>query len=218
MADVLTPKRERFCEEYLVDLCGAEAAVRAGYARSGAKQEAYRLMAMPVVQERIAELQAARSDRTAITADRVLEEAGRIGFAKITDLVRWGVKEVAIGFDADGKRLAPQDIGDAVMVHHELAPFLEPINSDELPEHVKAAVSEVALTKDGLKLKLHGKVEALNLAARHLGMFVDRHEVTGAGGKPLVADEATTAARVAALIAAAKARRDGEADDGDAAS
>lgn len=218
MADDLTPKREQFCQEYLIDLNGAEAAIRAGYARSGAKQEAYRLMARPEVQERIAALQAARSERTSITADRVLEEAGRIGFAKITDLVRWGVKEVAIGFDGDGKRLSPQDIGDAVVVHHELAPFLEPIDSDDLPDHVKAAVAEVALTKDGLKLKMHGKVEALNLAARHLGMFVDRHEVSGPGGKALVGDEAATAARVAAIIAAAKARRDGEADAGDAES
>jgi hypothetical protein len=30
-----------------------------------------------------------------------------------------------------------------------MAPYVEATNSDDLPEHVKAAVAEVALTKDG---------------------------------------------------------------------
>ena len=33
-----TPRAARFCEEYLVDLCAAKAAERAGYAKRSAKQ------------------------------------------------------------------------------------------------------------------------------------------------------------------------------------
>jgi hypothetical protein len=92
--------------------------------------------------------------------------------------VRWGVKEVAIGYDEDGKRLSPQDIGDAAVVHYEMAPYVEATNSDDLPDYVKAAVAEVALTKDGLRIKMHNKPEALTLAGRHLGMWNDKLDVS----------------------------------------
>jgi phage terminase small subunit len=203
----LKPKQDAFCGEYLVDLNGAAAAIRAGYAESGARQEAHRLLANPAIQERIAALQAERAARTAVTADKVLAEAGRIAFAKLTDVVRWGTREISVGFDADGKRLSPQDLGDAAMVHTEMAPYVEPVDSDDLPEHVRAAISEVKLTKDGLTFKMHGKTEALNLAGRHLGMFIDRHEHSGPNGAPIPVDDSSMAARLASLFAEAEARK-----------
>lgn len=44
MSDGLTDKRQRFIEEYPACLNGAEAARRAGFAASGARQEAHRLL------------------------------------------------------------------------------------------------------------------------------------------------------------------------------
>lgn len=67
-----TPKRTRFCEEYLVDLCGADAARRAGYSAKTAKDIAHELLAMPVISARIQELLTARSARTSVTVDYVL--------------------------------------------------------------------------------------------------------------------------------------------------
>jgi phage terminase small subunit len=40
----LTPKRQRFVEEYLVDLKATQAAIRAGFAPSGASVEGARLL------------------------------------------------------------------------------------------------------------------------------------------------------------------------------
>ena len=40
-------------------------------------------------------------------------------------------------------------------------------------------------TKDGLEIKLHDQAKALENVARHLGMFVDRHEVGGKNGGPI---------------------------------
>jgi hypothetical protein len=43
------------------------------------------------------------------------------------------------------------------------------------------------ITKDGiqLKFKLHGKEKSLEILARHLGMLIERHEVTGEDGGPV---------------------------------
>lgn len=68
----LTDKQAAFCEEYLVDLNGTQAAIRAGYSPDSARQLASDTLSKPYIQERIAELQAARSKRTEITADYVL--------------------------------------------------------------------------------------------------------------------------------------------------
>jgi phage terminase small subunit len=56
--------------------------------------------------------------------------------------------------------------------------------SSELTDDEAALVSEVAETVSaagsGLKLKTHDKVRALELLGKHLGMFVDKVEHSGA--------------------------------------
>jgi phage terminase small subunit len=69
----LTDKRRRFVDEYLVDLCGAQAAIRAGYAPGRAKQTADDLLNVPEVAAAVAEGQAALASRTHLTQDWVLE-------------------------------------------------------------------------------------------------------------------------------------------------
>ena len=61
-----------FCEEYLIDLNATQAAIRAGYSKKTASVTACENLTKPNVQEYLQELQAARSERTEITADYVL--------------------------------------------------------------------------------------------------------------------------------------------------
>jgi len=71
--DQLTPKQERFCEEYLIDLNATQAAVRAGYAAGKtAEVQGARLLGNAKVKAAIDELKKARSQTTGITAERVL--------------------------------------------------------------------------------------------------------------------------------------------------
>ncbi len=72
----LTPKRERFCREYIVDLSQTKAAKRAGYKQSHVQGS--QLYAKPEVQAYIAELQAAVAKRHGITIDSVIEELAGI--------------------------------------------------------------------------------------------------------------------------------------------
>ncbi len=71
----LTALQVRFVEEYLVDLNGTQAAIRAGYSVKTARQAAAENLSKPVIQAAIAVARAKQQERTEITADRVLREA-----------------------------------------------------------------------------------------------------------------------------------------------
>jgi phage terminase small subunit len=66
--DGLTDRRRRFVDEYLVDLNGTQAAIRAGYAPKGAHSEAYRLLRNVKVRAAIDE----RLEAAGLTALEVL--------------------------------------------------------------------------------------------------------------------------------------------------
>lgn len=71
----LKPSREDvFVQEYLVDLNGAKAAIRAGFSPRSARQTASELLAKPEVQAKLQAAMDARAERTGITADQVLKK------------------------------------------------------------------------------------------------------------------------------------------------
>ncbi len=69
----LTPKQARFVEEYLLDLNATQAAIRAGYSAKTANEQGSQLLAKLSVRQAVAEAQAIRSKRTAITQDEVIQ-------------------------------------------------------------------------------------------------------------------------------------------------
>ena len=167
MANRLTDKQRAFIEEYLVDLNATQAAVRAGYSEKTARQMGSENLSKPDIQAVIAEEQLKRSTRTEITADKVLKELALLGFANMEDYIRIGTN------------------GD---------PY---IDLSELTREQAAAISEVAVDdyvdgrgKDArevkkVRLKFHDKKGALVEIGKHLGMFVERHELTGKDGGPI---------------------------------
>ena len=70
----MTPKQQRFVEEYLVDLNATQAAMRAGYSAKTARQMASENLSKPDIQEAIALAKQARSEKTKIDAEWVLRE------------------------------------------------------------------------------------------------------------------------------------------------
>lgn len=173
----LTPKQDRFVEEYLIDLNATQAAIRTGYSEKTAYSQGQRLLKHVEVATAIAAGQAKLSVKSGVTAERVIAELAKIGFAELADVTDWGTKEVAIGFDADGKRLRPEDIGEAAVVRYLDAPYVTPINRDDLTKDIRASVAEVSLGKEGFKIKMHDKVSALTQIGRHLGMWNDKLQV-----------------------------------------
>ena len=78
----MTPKQRRFVEEYLVDLNATQAAKRAGYAEGSA----WRVMRNPEVAAGIEKAQAARAERTRVTADKVVEELAKVTITELRNL------------------------------------------------------------------------------------------------------------------------------------
>lgn len=68
----LTPKQNKFCLEFLVDMNATQAAIRAGYSRRTANPQAARLLVNVSVQEHIRRLRDIQTQRVNITADYVL--------------------------------------------------------------------------------------------------------------------------------------------------
>lgn len=82
----LTPKQQRFVDEYLVDMNGTQAAIRAKYSPDTARQMAAENLSKPYIQLAIAEARKAQQERTHISADKVVAELALIAFADAREL------------------------------------------------------------------------------------------------------------------------------------
>lgn len=88
----LTVKQQRFVDEYLIDCNATQAAIRAGYSKATANEQAGRLLVNVSVQASISIARQEQQKRTQISADRVVTEAWNIATADARELV-----EVKVG-------------------------------------------------------------------------------------------------------------------------
>lgn len=167
----LTDKQKAFCEEYIVDLNATQAAIRSGYSEESARQIATENLSKPNIQFEIERLKKARSKRTQITADRVLEELASVGYSKITDYLEVVEKDVVVGYkkDASGQHDYEQPIFKTKKV-------VEIKETKEMNPDAIKAISEIKHGKHGISLKLYDKLNALENIGRHLGIWKDRIE------------------------------------------
>ena len=68
----LTPKQQRFVDEYLIDLNATQAAIRAGYSPKTSEQQGFQLLKKTSVSEAIEQAQQERQKRTLVTQDDVI--------------------------------------------------------------------------------------------------------------------------------------------------
>lgn len=74
----LTPKQQRFVEEYLIDLNATQSAIRAGYSERTAKSIGQENLTKPDIQKAIQEAQNKLTERTEITQDYVLTNIKKV--------------------------------------------------------------------------------------------------------------------------------------------
>lgn len=74
----LTNKQARFVEEYMIDLNGSQAAIRAGYSKLGPRQAGEKLLRKPNVAAAIQKAIDIRAARSELTVDMVLEELSKM--------------------------------------------------------------------------------------------------------------------------------------------
>lgn len=161
----LNPRQLRFIDEYLVDLNGTHAAIRAGYSRNGADVQAVRLLGDARIAAAIEEGRRKLAERTQISAERVLQEVSRLAFL-----------DIRRAFDADGnlKPMAELDDDTAAAIAG-LEVFEEWQGRGQDREYL-------GRTK---KIKLSDKKGALELLMRHLGLLNDKLKLGGDPENPL---------------------------------
>ncbi|QDC37085.1 terminase small subunit [Sphingobium fuliginis] len=92
----MTPKQQRFVEEYLIDLNATQAAIRAGYSARTANEQGARLLANVSVRSAIADAKTKRSEETQVNAAWLLARLAQESVADLADLYdeRGNVKPV----------------------------------------------------------------------------------------------------------------------------
>lgn len=163
----LTAKQRAFVREYLIDLNATQAAIRAGYSEKTARSIGDENLSKPDIAAAIEAAMKIRADRTDITADRVLKELAKIGFADVRKAIKWQGSLVTEEDNPDG--------GDTLVIKNVVTNNVQLISSDDIDDDTAAAISEISQNSNGgIKLKLHDKRAALVDIGKHLGMFVDR--------------------------------------------
>ena len=153
-----------FCQQFIIDDNGTQAAIRAGYSANGAKTQAARLLTNANVQRAIADLRAARTQRLEITADRVLQELALLAFSDIGEVMDFTQAEVRL-------RLAhaiPENARRA-LASMKVKRYLEGHGYD---------AREVEVTE----FKFWDKLPALLKLGQHLGLFAIKIEHGGPTG------------------------------------
>ena len=71
---MLNEKQKQFCEEYIIDLNGTQAAIRAGYSKKTARAIANELLTKLDIQEYICKLKNKRSERVKYSQDELMRD------------------------------------------------------------------------------------------------------------------------------------------------
>lgn len=164
----MTPKQQRFVEEYLIDLNASAAARRSGYSAKTADAIGRENLGKPTIAAAIAAAQQARSERTKIDADWVLRTLAEEKTADLADLIdeHGNVKPV---------KDWPMTFRRGVVVGIEA-----------FEEYAGSGADRVAV---GMvrKVKLTDRTKHLELIGRHVGVraFRDQVEHTGKNGGPI---------------------------------
>ena len=69
----LTPKQQRFVDEYLIDLNATQAAIRSGYSEKTAQEIGSENLSKPMVAKAIAEAQEKLSNKAQVTVEMVVQ-------------------------------------------------------------------------------------------------------------------------------------------------
>ena len=161
----ITDKMRQFVDEYLIDLNGTQAAIRAGYSESTAQEQSSQLLARPDIRALIEQAQKDRVDRVQINQDTTVNELKTIAFSDVADFVI--VKEGGVIEQRPFNELKKEQTRCVKKIKQTVRTAQ---SSDGAVIHQTAV----------LELDLYDKVKSLELLGRHLGIFNDKLTLDGA--------------------------------------
>lgn len=155
MAKLKNLRHEKFCLEYSISL-NATNAYKAVYGSpKGAENSASKLLGNPKVKARIKELAEKKEAKAEIKSFDVIKELEKLAKAKMIDV---------FNIDENG--------------------YLTIKSIQDIPEECQSAIESIESVSLGgdkgtvMKIKFHSKIKALELLARHYGMFNDNLNIT----------------------------------------
>lgn len=197
-------RRDAFVQEYIIDLNGTQAAIRAGYAAGSAHVTAARLLSDDKVKALIKAAMDARAERTGITQDKVLQRWWDIASADSTELSAVHIRccrhcygdnhqhqwidvaefEAECALAAEGEE--PGDDGGfgynptrppipaCPKCFGQGFPHVQLADTRNLSPAARLLFDTAKETKYGIEIKIQDRSKALEHIARHLGMFNDK--------------------------------------------
>ena len=138
----MTARQLAFCREYLKDYIGGKAAIRAGYSRKGADQQASVLLRNTKVAKELARLAAQVKKKAELTAVAVLESVTAVALGDVRDLYE------------------PDDFGRSKL--KEVC---------DLTHQAQAMVAGVTHRDGTVELKLESRTRSKEMLMKHLGLL-----------------------------------------------
>ncbi len=136
----MNAKQLRFCQEYMIDFNGTQAAIRAGYSKKTARFIATENLTKPNIQAKIAELVRIQADRLEITSEAVMQELAAIAFSRIDDVLT-----------VEGGQV-----------------IIKP--SSQWSPSARVAIQNIKQTQHGISITMHSKVAALEKLMMRFGL------------------------------------------------
>lgn len=200
-SDGLNSRQALFVQEYLVDLNGTQAAIRAGYSPDSAAMIGSDNLRKPNIARAIGKAQQARLNRAELTGDMVIAELRKLGFANMQDYM---------SSTPEGDPFL-----DFSALSRDEAAALQEVTVEDYREGRGDGAREVKR----VKFRLADKRAALVDLGKHLKLFVERHEVTGPNGGPIQHEDVRgrNLDAIAALSARQSGAAPGEVAEGEAA-
>lgn len=155
----INDQQMKFCKEYMKDFNGTQAAIRAGYSKKTANEQAAQLLAKVSVQKYLETLKQKAAYKNEELTERIKNELIKLGFSNIQDFIE-----------------EDNEIKDLTTI---------PANHAACVESIKKTVTKfgdekTGGTKTSIQFKLHSKLDALEKLARYVGLYEADNRQRGA--------------------------------------
>lgn len=155
----LTEQQKKFYREYMKDFNGTQAAIRAGYSKKTAQEQASRLLSNVMGQKFLASLKDKASEKHDELAEEIVAELKKIMRVDIKNFLDTG-----------------NSVKDISQLPSELTTCVESIKKTE----TEFGDEKTGGTKTSVAFKLHSKMDAMEKLAKYVGLYEADNKQRGA--------------------------------------
>jgi phage terminase small subunit len=168
--DNLTDKQKLFCIYYPRCFNATKAAIKAGYSKDTAYQIGYQLLHKTSIRTEIQKIKQNKMNRAMLSPDDIFQKYMDIAFSAMTDYSSFGSKTIVMRDKKTGKPIL-NDKGK------EITFKINYVDLNESSEVDGSLISEIKEGKDGVSIKLHDSMKALEWLTKHMDMATEEQKL-----------------------------------------